>query len=238
VASAKNVARVRRSSSRAHRSASSWCLSGHIPSRYICHLRAHSALHSSGSTSTTVRIMSPQSSAHQPPSPRRATHGAPVSPQRARVRTVVGSTSWWCRRKPVGCEWEKGVGAAFTRAICGGDRCQRQEEQGGEGRMMEEGQLRTCQMPGRAAARKRHGDGEGAVVLLYPWLYLSRTQDFIPATNAASWPQTTSPVCAHTSDTFGNQVTRWDDVPLVISNDLSNLQACARLALRQLGSNS
>src|SRR6266702_2134603 len=83
-ASTKNVACVRSASSRAHRSASSWCLSGHMPSRYICHLRAHRALHSSGSTSTTVRIMSPRSSAPQPPSPRRATQGAPVSPQRAR----------------------------------------------------------------------------------------------------------------------------------------------------------
>lgn len=128
-ASTKNVARVRRASSRAHHSASSWCLSSHIPSRYICHLRAHKALHSSGSTSTTVRIMSPRSSAPQPPSPRRATQGARVSPRRARVRMDVGSTSWWCSRNPVECEWEKGVGAAFTRAICGGDSCQRQGQE-------------------------------------------------------------------------------------------------------------
>jgi hypothetical protein len=29
----------------------------------------------------------------------------------------VGSTSWWCNKKPVECEWENGVGAAFTRAL-------------------------------------------------------------------------------------------------------------------------
>ena len=123
-ASTKNAARVRSASSRAHRSASSWCLSNHIPSRYICHLRAHRAPHSSGSTSTTVRIMSPRSSAPHPPSPIRATQGAQASLRRAWVRMDVGSTSWWCNKKPVEREWENGVGAAFTRAICGGDSCQ------------------------------------------------------------------------------------------------------------------
>jgi hypothetical protein len=97
-ASTKNVAPSRSASRRAHRSASSWYRSGHIPSRYICHRRDQSALHSSGSTSTIVRIMSPPSSAPQPPLPRRATQGAPVSPRRAQERTDVGSTSVWWRR--------------------------------------------------------------------------------------------------------------------------------------------
>lgn len=97
-ASTKNVAPSRSASRRAHRSASSWYRSGHIPSRYICHRRDQSALHSSGSTSTIVRIMSPPSSAPQPPLPRRATQGAPVSPRRAQERTEVGSTSAWWRR--------------------------------------------------------------------------------------------------------------------------------------------
>lgn len=116
-ASTKNVAPSRSASRRAHRSASSWYRSGHIPSRYICHLRDQSALHSSGSTSTIVRIMSPSSSAPQPPLPTRATQGAPVSPRRAQESTEVGSTSVWWRRKPVGGEYENGAGAAFTRVI-------------------------------------------------------------------------------------------------------------------------
>jgi hypothetical protein len=92
-ASTKNVAPSRNASRRAHCPASSWYRSGHIPSRYICHLRDQSALHSSGSTSTIVRIMSPSSSAPQPPLPRRATQGGPVSPRRAQKTTEVGSTS-------------------------------------------------------------------------------------------------------------------------------------------------
>ena len=97
-ASTKNAAPARIASRRAHRSASWWYRSGHIPSRYICHRRDQSALHSSGSTSTIVRIMSPRSSAPQPPLPKCATHGAPVSPRRAHERTEVGSTSLWWRR--------------------------------------------------------------------------------------------------------------------------------------------
>ena len=97
-ASTKNAAPARIASRRAHRSASSWYRSGHIPSRYICHRRDQSALHSSGSTSTIVRIMSPRSSAPQPPLPKCATQGAPVSPRRAHERTEVGSTSLWWRR--------------------------------------------------------------------------------------------------------------------------------------------
>lgn len=197
-ASTKNVARVRNASSRAHRSASSWCLSRHMPSRYICHLRAHRTLHSSGSASTTVRNMSPRSSAPHPPSLRWVTQGAPVSPRRERVSMDVGSTSWWCSKYPVECEGENGVGAAFTRAICSGDSCQCQGKQGGC-----ENWRRTCHMPGRAAARKRHGDGAEAIC----GFSLSRSPDFIPETNAASWPQTTSPVCAsRQSEIFGNRV--------------------------------
>ena len=42
---------------------------------------------------------------------------------------------------------------------------------------------RTCHMPGRAAARKHHGDGDVAARVAFS---LSRTLDFIPETNAAS----------------------------------------------------
>ncbi len=37
---------------------------------------------------------------------------------------VVQEEAGWLR-----VQWEKGVGAAFTRAICGGDSCRRQEGQ-------------------------------------------------------------------------------------------------------------
>ena len=86
------AAAPQRASRRAHRSASSWYQSGHIPSRYIFHRRDQSALHSSGSTSTTVRIMFPQSPAPRPPLPRRATQGGPMSPRHAEERTAVSSS--------------------------------------------------------------------------------------------------------------------------------------------------
>ena len=64
---------------------------------------------------------------------------------------------------------------------------------------------RTCHMPGRAAARKHHGDGDAVARVAFS---LSRTPDFIPETNAASWPQTISPVCTQMLEHLVTRV-RW-----------------------------
>lgn len=67
----------------------------------------------------------------------------------------------------------------------------------GVAREMKGGRQRTCHIPGLAAARKRHGDDEleGEEWGLAKFS-LSRMPDFMPDTKAASWPQTTSPVCS------------------------------------------
>ena len=74
---------------------------------------------------------------------------------------------------------------------------------------------RTCHMPGRAAARKHQGDGDAVARVAFS---LSRTPDFIPETNAASWPQTTSPVCPPMSKTFSNQGA-WNDANDALTDD-------------------